>query len=199
MRRWVFLAAVLGLRGWGDRTAVGSEKEGVEVGVARVDVTPDGPIRLSGYLARNGESAGVAQRIWAKALAVGTDAQTPVLLVSVDNLGVGEDTVEEVAGRLKRKVNLPRDRFTVASSHTHSAPCLTNVAPNIFARKLDDREQGSVDRYTRDLADKLEQVCLAALSARKPGKIAWTQGKVGFAANLLRPEELSPGRSLSKV
>src|SRR4051812_40344213 len=92
------------------------------VGIARVDITPDYPIRLTGYAVRKTESAGVAQRIWAKALAIGSDEEGPTLLVTVDNLGVPDTVVEEVAGRLKRQAGIPRERFVVASSHTHSAP-----------------------------------------------------------------------------
>jgi putative membrane-bound dehydrogenase-like protein len=155
----------------------------IEVGVARVDITPSYPIRLSGYLGRDRESAGVAQRIWAKALAIGSDAEGPVVLVAVDNLGVGETVVEEVAGRLKKSVHLPRARFAVASSHTHSAPCLTGVAPHIFGKGLPATEQAAIDRYTRELTDAIERVSLDALKARQPGKLAWAQGTVGFAKN----------------
>ena len=42
-----------------------------------------------------------SQKLWAKALAIGSDGPEPVVLVSVDNLGVGEAVVEEVAGRLR--------------------------------------------------------------------------------------------------
>jgi putative membrane-bound dehydrogenase-like protein len=157
--------------------------EPVEVGVARVDITPTYPVRLGGYLARNGESSTVAQRLWAKALAIGSDRQGPVVLVSVDNLGVGEAVVEEVARRLKRRASLDRARFTVASSHTHSAPCLTGVAPHIFGKTIAADEQSRIDRYTSELTDRIEQVSLAALAARKPGRLDWSQGQVGFAAN----------------
>ena len=40
------------------------------IGVAQVDITPDYPIRLSGYGGRRTESEGVTQQIWAKALAI---------------------------------------------------------------------------------------------------------------------------------
>ena len=39
----------------------------IQVGVAEVDITPDYPIRLSGYGSRRTESDGIIQRIWAKA------------------------------------------------------------------------------------------------------------------------------------
>ena len=45
----------------------------IEVGVAQIDITPDYPIRLNGYGSRRTESEGIVQRIWAKALAIGSD------------------------------------------------------------------------------------------------------------------------------
>ena len=39
------------------------------IGVAKVDVTPEGPIRMHGYAVRKTESTGVEQRLWAKAYA----------------------------------------------------------------------------------------------------------------------------------
>src|SRR4051812_38821006 len=59
-----------------------------QVGAASVDVTPDYPVRLSGYGNRRTESEGVAQRIHAKALAIGGDAERPAVVITVDNVGV---------------------------------------------------------------------------------------------------------------
>lgn len=159
----------------------------VEVGVARVDITPEGPIRLHGYLARSEESRGVDRRIGAQALAIGDDGQGPLLLVTVDNLGVPAEVVATVAGLLKEKAGLSRERFAVASSHTHSAPMLAGTAPNIFGKPLLPDQQAKVDRYTRELTDKLESVALEALRAREPGSIAFGRGRVGFAANRRTP------------
>ena len=152
------------------------------VGVARIDITPDGPIRLSGYLARSSESQGVAQPIGAKAVAIGADDQGAVVLVTVDNVGVPEAITAELATRLAR-AGLARERLAVGSSHTHSAPCLTGAIPNIFGKPIPPDEQARIDRYTRDLVDKLEKVCLDALADRKPARLSWTRGEVGFAAN----------------
>src|SRR5579864_5834858 len=155
----------------------------VPVGVARVDITPDYPVRLHGYLARKAESVGVEEHIWAKSLPFGSDAEGAAVLVTVDSLGVPDAVVTEVAARLKRKAGIARERFAVASSHTHSAPCLTGVATNIFALKLPDDQQARIDRYTRELTDNLEKAALAALDDRQPSTLAWAQGKVDFANN----------------
>ena len=60
----------------------------VAVGVAKVDITPSYPVLMNGYLHRPEESQGVLQRIYAKALAMGTDAEGPALLISLDNCGL---------------------------------------------------------------------------------------------------------------
>ena len=69
-------------------------------GVARIDITPDYPVRLTGYAVRKQESEGVAQRLWAKALALGSDKEGPAILITVDNCGVPASIREEVVRRL---------------------------------------------------------------------------------------------------
>ena len=159
------------------------EGQAVDVGVARIDITPNEPIRLSGYGVRTDESHGGPERIWAKALAIGSDGQRAALLVTVDNLGVSAEITAEVANRLNRGAGVERDRLTIGSSHTHSAPCLTDVAPNIFGKAIPVDHKARIDRYTQTLVDKLERACLEALKDRKPGRLAWARGQCGFAAN----------------
>lgn len=159
-----------------------SRAQTVPVGVAAVNITPEYPIRLQGYNVRKEESKGVEQRLWAKALAIGSDEQGPCLLVTLDNLGVPDALVTDVLGRLK-DAGITRERFAVGASHTHSAPCLTGVAPNIFGSKLPDDQQKRIDQYTRELGDNLVKVCRDALKARKPSSLSWARGRVGFAMN----------------
>ncbi|MBI3848929.1 MAG: neutral/alkaline non-lysosomal ceramidase N-terminal domain-containing protein [Verrucomicrobia bacterium] len=153
------------------------------IGVAKIDITPDYPIRLSGYGNRRKESEGVAQNIFAKALAMGSDKEGPALLITVDNCGVPVSVRDEVVQRLIRKKKINPDRVAICSSHTHSAPCLTGILPNLFSEPIPPEHQVKIDRYTRELIDNLEKVALAALANRKPGKLSWGQGTAGFAKN----------------
>src|SRR4051812_41740791 len=91
----------------------------VPIGVAVVDITPETPIRLTGYGDRKTESEGVESRLKAKALAIGSDAEGAAVLLAVDNLGVPAHVTVEVAARLKAKVGLPRERLALCSTHTH--------------------------------------------------------------------------------
>jgi sugar lactone lactonase YvrE len=153
------------------------------VGVAAVDVTPDYPVRLSGYGSRREETAVVVQRLSAKALAIGSDEEGPAVLVTVDNMGVPYTIRNEVLRRLAGKTNVVSDRFAISFSHTHCAPMLTGVGANLFSMDIPAEHLKAIDRYTHELTDKIEQVVLAALADRKPARLAWGKGEVGFAAN----------------
>lgn len=160
-----------------------SGQEGLRsIGAASVDITPDFPIRLSGYAVRTTEATNVAQRIWAKALAIGTDAEGPVVLITVDATGVPKSVRDAVASRLAQKQIDPR-RVTVCSTHTHTAPFLAGYLPTLFGMPLPPEHEAHVQRYTRELTDALERVALDALKARQPARLSWTQGQAGFAAN----------------
>jgi hypothetical protein len=153
------------------------------IGAAQVDITPDYPIRLSGYGARQKESEGIDQHIFAQALAIGDTKKSLAILITVDNVAVPAYMREEVAARLARKASLHNERFTLCSTHAHTAPMLSGVCPNLFGADIPPDQQERIDRYTRELTDKLEQAALAALKDRQPATLAWGQTKAGFAAN----------------
>jgi neutral ceramidase len=154
------------------------------VGVAKVDITPDGPIRLTGYASRKTESEGAAMRIWAKALAIGDDAgEGPAVLMMVENCGVPGSLTADVAGRLRAKAGVKPERFLVCSTHTHAGPWLLGFAPALLSESLPAEHRAHMEQYQRQLADKMEQAALAALAARKPARLAWAEGTVKFAMN----------------
>jgi hypothetical protein len=168
-----------------------------QIGVAKMDITPTYPIRLSGFGFRRTESEGVTQRIWAKALAIEDagesdgvsgqpgqiSARRSVLLIAVDNCGVPAHLVDELASRLEKKTGLPRDHLSVTATHTHTAPMLKDMLATLFGQPIPKEHQERIDRYTKEFTDKLEKVALEALADRQPAKLTWGIGTVGFAAN----------------
>jgi len=150
----------------------------VAVGVTKVDITPDGPVRMYGYGARKTESEGVAGRLKAAALVLGDDAgEGPAVLLSVDCGAVPASIRDEVLRRLQAKFPLKPERFMLCNSHNHSGPDLMGMA------SMSGPQREHLQRYAKVLTDRLEQVVLKALASRKAGRLAWTQGSVGFAAN----------------
>src|SRR5258705_9713326 len=141
-------------------------------GVAKIDITPEYPVRLTGYAARKTESQGVAQRIWARALAVGSNRDGPAILITVDNCGVPANVRDEVVKRLKKEKRIAPDHIAICSTHTHSAPWVRGFAPNIFGWPIPPDEQAHVERYTRDLPHSLQKAALQALDDRRPAKLS---------------------------
>src|SRR5207253_3032156 len=158
------------------------EASPLPAGVGKIDITPPLPIRLSGYGNRRVESDGVEQRLWARALAMGIGARAAVV-IAVDNCGISQSLRAEVAARLETSRGIPRSNLAICSTHTHTGPCLTGVLPNLFSQEIIPEEQATIDRYTKELTDKLEQVALAALADRRPAQLSWGQGIVNFAQN----------------
>ncbi|HEX8521752.1 MAG TPA: neutral/alkaline non-lysosomal ceramidase N-terminal domain-containing protein [Tepidisphaeraceae bacterium] len=158
-----------------------------QVGLARVDITPDYPVRLNGFGNRRSESEGVTQKIFAKAIAIVDESKSPAILMAVDSLGVPDYMTSEVARRLKAKAQIDPARLAITSTHTHTAPALTNCCPTIFGEPIPPAHQQHIDEYTKQLTDKLEEVALAALKELKPAKLGWGSGRVEFAINRRTP------------
>jgi len=154
------------------------------VGVARVDITPDFPVRLTGYANRSTESEGVAMHIFAKALALGDDSGAgPAVLITVENCGVPASLTRQVATALAAKAKLRPERLAICSTHTHTGPWLKDFLPLHSMEKLPAEHSAHIEQYTNRLGQWMEEAALAALANRRPARLAWTQGKVPLAMN----------------
>ena len=162
----------------------------IAVGAAKVDITPDYPIRMGGYAVRKTPSQGVEQRIWAKALVIRVEKNQPVVLITIDNNGIAEQTYHAIVKRLAGH-GLSQDRIAVCSSHTHTGPLTSFKSPNLFVEDIPAEEQAVIDRYTSELFTKVEQAATNALKSMKPATLHWTQGTVAFARNR-RSTEVKP-------
>jgi len=157
-------------------------------GLARVDVTPDHPVRLTGYAGRPSASTGVTQRLWAKALALGGDGGPPALWLTLDNCGLTREVWLELRDRLTRRTGLPPERIVLTISHTHSAPATTGWAPFIQPENIAAEESAAIDHYTRTLLGKMESAAVAALAHHFPARLSWSEGRATFAANRRTPD-----------
>ena len=121
-------AAVVLLAAFAHPSFADSSATQYDVGLARVDVTPETPIRLSGFASRLTESTGVREHIFARAMAIQTaDDKEPVVLITVDSLCIPAAIRDEVAHRLKAKKNIPNDHIAICSTHCHTAPMVSNA------------------------------------------------------------------------
>lgn len=160
----------------------------IPVGVARVDISPTNAVPLMGYAARAGLPAptNLAQHIHARALAIGSRSQAAVL-IAIDNCILPGSITDDIRSRLAQRVGLAPAQVALTVTHTHSAPCLTGAAPNIFARDLTPTEQEQIAAYTAYFTERLEEAARLALERRRPARLSWGRGSVGFAKNRRTP------------
>lgn len=153
----------------------------IETGVSRIEITPEVPIRLSGYSSRDTCFAGVSQKLWAKALAFGTN-QNLSILITVDLLGIPHKITEGVRKKLALQLNLKPAQVAICASSTHSGPQVGNSLSQ-FYKPLSPDELAEVALYAQELISKLVKVSLASVKDRKPAQISWATGEVDFAVN----------------
>ncbi len=178
-RKWYLACAALGLC----LAGVARADEGYTIGVSKVDITPDYPIRLSGFGFRRAESEGVTQKIWAKVLAIRWADDAPVLLLTIDNLGVRSTMVDEVFRRLESKYHIPRANIALTYSHSHTTPKVCGACDNLFSQPIPVDHQTHIDRYTAELTDAIERSAIAALEDMQPGRLEWGVGHSALAVN----------------
>jgi len=163
-------------------SGVGNETP-VPVGAARIDITPPWPVRLAGYAKRQGSEWRVVKPLHARALAIGGDAAPgPVVLVTVELVGITAALSDGLAEELAASHGIDRARLAVCAIHTHTGPAIDGLLPRGL-KNVTAEERAAIVRYTKWLRGRLLEVATAALADRRPGRLAWGQGSAGFAAN----------------
>ena len=153
------------------------------VGVSKVDITPDYPIRLNGFGNRRQESEGISQRIYARALVIAQQSHIPVVMITIDSLGVRMSMVDEIVGRLAQDYDLPRQNVALTFTHSHCTPKVNGASDNIFSQPIPPAHQAHIDQYTAELSHKIEVAAREAMERLSPATLEWGIGTVGFAMN----------------
>jgi neutral ceramidase len=155
----------------------GQDAASWKAGAAAIDITPDGPVWMAGYASRNKPSEGVAQRLYAKALAIDDNANGRIVIVTLDLIGVPRQLRDGVERRARQQYGLSPESILLNASHTHSGPAPSSVG-------VDDPVYAKVaDSYQRVLEEKIVQVIGQALSRRGPADLQFTRARAGFAMN----------------
>ncbi|HSI77907.1 MAG TPA: neutral/alkaline non-lysosomal ceramidase N-terminal domain-containing protein [Lunatimonas sp.] len=186
---WMILLGNFSCPVWGQDT--NQMEPQMYVGVSTIDITPESPIRLAGYGARDkNPSEGILHRLNAKSLAFGRDDQGPSILITVDLVGIPAIITKNVTERIEEKTGIAASNLVICASHTHGGPEVGNLLNILQYRgasfsdsllRLDELLE--ISRYTDRLTDQLVEVALASLEERAPALVSWGQGSMGFAKN----------------
>jgi len=158
---------------------------GLRAGAARVDITPEGPIWMSGYASRNHPSTGIRQHLFARALVVDDGAGARLAIVSTDLVGLPPGVAEEVATQAQRQFGIARNRLLLNSSHTHTGPLIWPGLAAMFTGS--EGEEQKLHEYAARLVNQLVVVVGKAFEDLAPAQMAFGFGQAGFAMNRREP------------
>ncbi len=144
------------------------------VGLAKVQITPRKPIRMSGYSSRNKPSEGVLTELYAKAMAIEDSEGGRAVLLTADLIGFRAPLAEAICKRVEEKTGLKRRQVLLCPSHTHTGPVVGMIDPRRYG--LAEEELTRVEAYSKRLQEELPQAVAAALDDLKPADLSWGIG-----------------------
>jgi neutral ceramidase len=172
MKRILWLAFVL--------TASVSAAEW-KVGLAAVRITPEQPVMLAGYAARNRPFDVVEDDLFAKAMVIEDAGGERGVIVTTDLIGIAAEIGEPICARLQERAGLRREQIVLNASHTHTGPTLSATdtpRPGTNA----EYTKATAD-YTRRLQNRIVDLVMQAIADLKPANLSWGIGVAHFAMN----------------
>lgn len=152
-------------------------------GVAKVCITPEQPMLMSGYASRDTPATGKLTELWAKALVLEDGTGKRCALITVDLVGIGRDTTQRIGVALRGQPELHVTDFAICCSHTHTGPALANNLSPMHYYGASPEQRTRIEKYTSNLELAIVQVVGQAVTRLQPGTLAWGNGQSAFATN----------------
>ncbi len=164
-----------------------------QAGLAQLDITPEEPLRLSGYASRQDPSEGVADKLTLRVLALSNSesrdhaealsSAKPLILVSVDAIAIPGSFTVELSGWLQEKHQIPRSHLVVCCTHAHTTPHLPGSIDNILRVELSETQIAASLRYLARLQQTARSAIDQAMSKLQPAKVEFGDAESSFAVN----------------
>ncbi len=157
--------------------------DGWKAGAAKQKITPQAPMWMAGYGARNHPATGFLNDLYAKALVLEDERGTRVAIVTLDLVGIGPDLAAPIAAQIESNYRLPRSHVALCCSHTHSGPVVGRNLRTLHYDQVDDTQKQQLDRYAAQLQRDVVELVGSAVDAMTPCQLSWGQGTAAFAVN----------------
>lgn len=156
-----------------------------EAGFARVVITPEEPMWLSGYGNRTKPAEGKIHDLYARAAALRSPGGKTVVFVSLDLIGVPAEMAARISRAVKERHGIERADLMLTCSHTHCGPALDDKLSHMLDMKEDD--WAKVKAYQKQLDGKIIEAIDGAMEDLGPARLTWGVGSCGFAKNRRPP------------
>ncbi len=153
------------------------------VGAAKADITPDVPVRLSGYGNRSQSTSEIEDRLFARAMTLQHGELPPLVIVSLDAIGLSASLTDQIHAQLKEKFLLDRKQVVLCTTHSHTAPQLEDVLPNLYSTPLRDEERQNMSTTSRKTVEAVVKIVGESIDRLQPAKVGFGTGRADFAIN----------------
>lgn len=158
-----------------------------KAGTASLVITPEEPMWMAGYAARDKPSEGKVHDLYAKALALEDAKGTRLVIVTLDLIGIPRALRDGLEGEAGRRFALPPEGLLLNASHTHCGPELRMSKASLYDIPPERVEQTGA--YCEGLKEKLLGLVGEALENLEPAALGYTHARAGFAMNRRLPTE----------
>ena len=154
-----------------------------KVGAAKADITPEAPVRLSGYGSRTQSTTEIDDRLFARAMTLQHGEQPPLVIVSVDAIGLSATLTDQIHSELRVRFSLDRAQVVLCTTHSHTAPQLDDVLTNLYSTPLNADERQSMSDTSRKTVDSIVQAVAESIHRLQSANVVFGTGRAEFAIN----------------
>ncbi len=139
----------------------------IKAGTAKINITPETPIPMSGYGGRKEPFKSIHDKIYARAV-VFDDGHNKAAVVSADVIGFSHDFWKKLTDRLARETGIAPDHVFLSAVHNHGGPVTMvynrDPVPEVIA-------------YVAYIENQIVQVVKSANDSLKPVTIGSGKGE----------------------
>jgi neutral ceramidase len=153
----------------------------LHVGVAEIDITPPPGHPMAGYMARDGDSTGTHDHLFAQVLVMLVDGDQSAVLVTLDILGIDAMCANLWKQSIAHILQVPAENMMICASHTHCGP----AGLQAWFGATPSRDTQLIQFIQNRLVEAGKQ----AMAALQPAQLTMSSGTLeGISGDRNRPE-----------
>lgn len=149
------------------------ENASVKLGVSQINITPEIPVLMSGYDARQTPSTGIHDELYASALYFAGD-NTNVLLITTDLIGFSAGLTDDIKKMISLKIGIPPENIMISAVHNHGGPAI---------KTYEDKVSDANEDYIKALKEKLTLLAENASKKVMPFRMGIGKGSCDLNIN----------------
>ena len=146
-------------------------------GSAKIRITPEIPIPMSGYGGRTAPFSGVHDDLYARVIVI-SDGTNKAVIISADVIGFSNSFWEETTQRITKETGIKKEFVLLAAVHNHGGP-VTKV--------YGEDSSAQVNAYVEELKNKIIVAAKDAIKSLVPVSIGAGKGECRMNINRRAP------------